>query len=55
MRFYRSSVALMAALLVALGFALLVRAALSGKEIGLVLGALFVAVGAGRLYLLLRR
>jgi len=55
MRWYNGSVALMGTLMVALGFALLVRGALESKPIGLVLGALFVAVGAGRLYLLRRR
>ena len=55
MRWYRSGVAVMALLMVAIGFALLFRGAFEGKPIGLVLGALFVAVGAGRLYLLRRR
>ncbi|HET7043553.1 MAG TPA: hypothetical protein VFI37_01780 [Gaiellaceae bacterium] len=55
MRWYAGSVAVMGTLLVGLGLALLVRGALEAKPIGLLLGALFVAVGAGRLYLLRRR
>jgi hypothetical protein len=41
--------------LVVIGLALVVRTALLGGGIGLLLGALFVAAGAGRLYLLKRR
>jgi hypothetical protein len=41
--------------MIGLGFALLLRGALDGKTTGLVIGALFVAVGSGRLYLLRRR
>ncbi len=54
MRWYRGSVVVTGSLLVVLGFALLLRGALDSKPIGLLLGALFVAVGAGRLYLLRR-
>jgi hypothetical protein len=51
---YRSGVAAFAVLFIALGFAILIRTALEGGGIGFVLGGLFVAVGAGRLYLLRR-
>jgi hypothetical protein len=54
-RFYRSGTALLSAAMVLLGVALLVRGALALAPVGLVLGALFVAAGAGRLYLLRRR
>jgi hypothetical protein len=55
MRWYAGAVAVMATVMIGLGFALLVRGALESKPVGLVLGALFVAVGSGRLYLLRRR
>ena len=55
MTWYRNGVALMAVLMVGVGVALLLKGALQGKPIGLVLGALFVALGSGRLYLLRRR
>jgi hypothetical protein len=41
--------------LVLIGLVLVVRTALLGGGIGLLLGALFAAAGAGRLYLLKRR
>jgi hypothetical protein len=53
-RAYRIGVATMALAMTAIGAALIVKGALQGKPIGLVLGGLFVAVGAGRLYLLRR-
>jgi hypothetical protein len=40
---------------VGLGVAIVVRTALAGGGIGLLLGVLFVAVGAGRIYLVRRR
>jgi hypothetical protein len=55
MRWYRTSVMVMGALMVAIGFVLIFRGALEGKPVGLVVGALFVVVGAGRVYLLRRR
>ena len=55
MRWYRSGVALTATLMIGIGFALLVRGAFETKPIALLLGALFVAVGGGRLFLLRRR
>jgi hypothetical protein len=40
-------------LAIVLGFAILVRTALAGGgAVGFVVGALFIALGAGRLYLL---
>ena len=51
--FYRLGVAVFAVVFVGLGFALLVVTALrGGGAVGFVVGALFVALGAGRLYLL---
>jgi TRAP-type mannitol/chloroaromatic compound transport system permease large subunit len=53
MRAYRAAVALFALIFVAIGVALLVVTAVQGGGIlGFVLGALFVALGAGRLTLL---
>jgi len=52
---YRRVVAVMAALMIAIGFALVVRTLVHGFGIGVVLGALFIAAGAGRLTLLRRR
>jgi hypothetical protein len=52
---YRSLTALTAALMVGLGLAILVRTALAGGGVGLLLGALFVAAGVARLWLLRRR
>jgi hypothetical protein len=54
MSMYRNAIVVMAGLMVLIGFALIVRGAVDGKPIGLVLGALFVALGAGRIYLLRR-
>jgi hypothetical protein len=38
-------------LMVLIGVALIVRMAILGTVVGIVLGALFIAAGAGRLYL----
>jgi len=55
-RVYRRSVALFGLLAVALGFAILVRTAWEGGgTVGFVVGALFVGLGSGRLYLLRRQ
>ena len=52
-RVYRRSVLAFGLLAIALGFALLVRTAYSGGgTVGYATGALFVALGAARLYLL---
>ena len=42
---------LLPTLMVVIGLALIVRMAIIGTIIGIVLGALFVAAGAGRIYL----
>ena len=55
MKAYRGGVAAFAAVFVALGLALIVATARKGGGIGYLLGVLFVALGAGRLYLLRRR
>lgn len=52
---YARAVAGFAWLLMAIGIVLIVRTARLGGGIGYLLGALFVAAGAGRLYLLKRR
>jgi uncharacterized membrane protein HdeD (DUF308 family) len=50
---YRRSVLVFGVLAIALGFAILVRTAYQGGGIvGYTVGALFVALGAARLYLL---
>ena len=50
---YRRSVVVFGLVAVALGFAILVRTALEGGgTFGFAIGALFVALGAARLYLL---
>ena len=55
MKAYRTVVTVFALTFVGLGFALLIVTALRGGGVGLVIGALFVALGAGRLYLLRKR
>jgi hypothetical protein len=56
MRYYRYGVAALAVTFVCLGFALLVVTAVhGGGAVGFLLGALFIALGAGRLTLLRRR
>lgn len=52
---YRAAVAFFGLTAVALGIALLVETALAGGGVGYLLGLLFLALGAGRLYLLRRR
>ncbi len=54
MRAYRTGVALFACTFVGLGITLVVVTAIHGGGIGLLLGALFVALGTGRLWLLRR-
>jgi len=54
-RAYRAAVTVFALTFVGLGFALLAITAFRGGGVGLVIGALFVALGAGRLYLIRRR
>ena len=55
MRAYRGGILVMSGLMALIGFALIVRGAVQSNRTALVLGALFVAVGAGRIYLLRRR
>ena len=55
MKAYRYSVILFALTAVGIGFALLVITALRGGWVGFVLGALFIAYGAGRFALMRRR
>jgi hypothetical protein len=52
---YRAATALFGLVAIGLGIALLVETALKGGGIGYLLGVLFLALGAGRLYLLSRR
>jgi hypothetical protein len=52
---YRRSVLLFGVLAIGLGLAIVVRTAWDGGTSGYVFGVLFIALGAGRLYLLRRR
>ena len=54
-RFYRSGTAVLSTLMAVLGLVLLGQGAVTGKPVGLLLGALFLAAGLGRLHLLRRR
>jgi len=50
---YRTSIAVLSAIFVVLGFVLLFRTAmLGGGVVGFVVGALFIGLGAGRLWIL---
>jgi hypothetical protein len=53
-RFYRGGVALFGVVFIGIGVALIAVTATHGGGIGFLLGALFVAAGGARLYLLLR-
>jgi hypothetical protein len=55
MTMYRNLVAGMAIVMILIGIALLAETAVRGGGVGLVLGALFVGAGAGRLWMLRRR
>jgi hypothetical protein len=55
MNWYRDTVATFGLVAIAIGIALIVRTAVNGGGVGIVLGLLFIALGAGRLYLLRRR
>jgi ABC-type sugar transport system permease subunit len=56
MTFYRSAIAVFAVVFIGLGLALLVVTAVNGGAVfGYLMGVLFVALGAGRLYLLRAR
>ncbi len=54
-RSYRAAVALFGVVALGLGVALIVETAVQGGGVGYLLGALFIVLGAGRLYLLLRK
>jgi hypothetical protein len=54
-RAYRAGVAALALVFVGIGIALLAVTAARGGGIGYLLGALFIAAGTARLYLLRRR
>jgi uncharacterized protein YhhL (DUF1145 family) len=55
MSLYRSLVQLTASVTIVIGVALVVVTLIHGAGIGLLIGALFVAAGAGRLYMLRRK
>ena len=52
---YRGATALFGLAAIAIGVAILVQTAREGGGLGYLIGILFVALGAGRLYLLRRR
>jgi hypothetical protein len=55
-RLYRRVAMLLGLVIAVLGFALLISTALhGGGTSGYIIGAMFVALGSGRLYLLVRR
>jgi hypothetical protein len=54
-RAYRAGIVVFAVAFVGIGIALLIVTAVRGGGVGYLLGALFVAAGAGRLYALSRR
>jgi hypothetical protein len=53
--FYRGGLAVFALVFIGIGVALIVVTATHGGGIGYLLGALFIAAGGARLYLLRRR
>jgi hypothetical protein len=56
MNYYRNGIYLMGAIFVVLGWAILIKTALTGGgTAGYIFGALFIALGTGRIYLQLRR
>ena len=55
MNWYRDLVGTFGVVAIAIGLALIVRTAVEGGGVGIVLGLLFIALGVGRLYLLRRR
>ncbi len=52
---YRLGIAALGTIFIGLGLTMILITALRGGGVGLLLGALFVALGAARLYLLARR
>ncbi|MDX6515865.1 MAG: hypothetical protein QOH73_1531 [Gaiellaceae bacterium] len=55
MSVYRNGIVLLGAAMIVLGVAMLVRTALAGGGVGLLLGVLFIGLGAARIYLVFRR
>jgi hypothetical protein len=55
MKGYRGAVTVFGLAAIGLGVAIVVQTAIHGGGFGYVIGGLFVALGAGRLYLLHRR
>jgi len=55
MNSYRELVAVFGVVAIGLGIALIVRTAIAGGGVGILIGLLFIGLGAGRLYLLRRR
>ena len=55
MNYYRQGVLILGLLLVGLGIALIIRTAQVGGGIGYLIGALFLGLGVGRIYLQRRR
>ena len=53
--FYRAAVGLFAGIFIGLGVALIAVSVARAAPFGVVIGVLFVGLGAGRLYLLRRR
>ena len=53
--FHRRTVLLFGVVAIGLGIAIVVRTAAAGGGVGYLFGALFLGLGAGRLYLLFRR
>jgi hypothetical protein len=52
---HRNAIQLLAVVMVGLGIAMLTYTLARGGGVGVLLGVLFIAAGAGRLYLLRRR
>ena len=55
MNWYRDLVFTFGLVAIAIGVALIVRTIVNGGGVGIIIGLLFIALGAGRLYLLRRR
>jgi hypothetical protein len=52
---YRGMTAVFGVLAIVIGIAIVVETAIVGGSVGYLIGVLFVGLGVGRLYLLLRR
>ena len=55
MNWYRDLVGTFGLVAIGIGIALIVRTIVNGGGVGIIIGLLFIALGAGRLYLLRRR